>query len=52
MINVPEIFAKNVFNEEKMRERLPEEAYAAFRATIENGRPLDIEVANIVADAM
>ena len=52
MIKVPEIFANNVFNDEKMRQRLPEDAYLAFRATIEEGTPLDINVANVVADAM
>ena len=52
MIKVPEIFANNVFNDEKMRRRLPEDAYLAFRATIEEGTPLDINVANVVADAM
>ncbi len=52
MIKVPEIFANNVFNDEKMRQRLPEDAYLAFRASIEDGAPLDINVANVVADAM
>ena len=52
MIKVPEIFANIVFNDEKMRRRLPEDAYLAFRATIEEGTPLDINVANVVADAM
>ncbi len=52
MSKVPELFAKNVFNDEKMRQRLPEDAYLAFRASIENGTPLDVTVANIVADAM
>jgi len=52
MINVPEIFASNVFNDEKMRQRLPEPIYTALRATVENGSPLDVAVANVVADAM
>ena len=52
MIDVPGIFALNVFNDEKMRERLPETTYSALRATVENGSALDIGVANIVADAM
>ena len=52
MTDVPGIFAVNVFNNEKMREHLPEATYAALRATIENGSPLDISVANVVADAM
>ena len=52
MTKVPELFANNVFNDEKMRQRIPEDAYLAFRATIEEGTPLDITVANVVADAM
>ena len=52
MIDVPGIFAGNVFNDEKMRERLPQDTYAAFHKSIESGSPLDITVANAVADAM
>ena len=52
MIDVPGIFAENVFTDEKMRQRLPESTYAALRATIETGSALDISVANVVADAM
>ncbi len=52
MTNVPGIFAENVFNEQTMRERLPEQTYMAFREAIEGGNPLDISVANTIADAM
>jgi len=52
MIKVPEIFASNVFNDEKMKERLPQDIYHALKSTIENGSPLDINIANEVADAM
>ena len=52
MIDVPGIFASNVFNDEKIRERLPRDTYLSYRESIENGSPLDISVANAVADAM
>ena len=52
MIDVPGIFAENVFTDEKMRERLPEATYRALKATIDTGSALDIGVANVVADAM
>ena len=52
MIDVPGIFASNVFNDEKMRERLPLDTYESYRASIEAGNTLDIAVANAVADAM
>ncbi len=52
MIDVPSIFGIDVFNEQVMKERLPEETYAALKATKENGESLDIAVANVVAEAM
>ncbi len=52
MTDVPSIFASKVFNDETMQERLPKEAYDALKETIESGSPLDISVANIVANAM
>ena len=52
MIDVPSIFGIDVFNEQVMKERLPEDTYKALKATIQNGESLDINVANIVAEAM
>lgn len=52
MINVPKMFGSKVFNDEKMRERLPLEIYKALRRTMTNGEPLDINVAKVVATAM
>ncbi|MBQ2972150.1 MAG: glutamine synthetase III [Ruminococcus sp.] len=52
MIDVPSIFGIDVFNEQVMKERLPKDTYEALKATIVNGEPLDINVANIVAKAM
>lgn len=52
MANVPEIFGSMVFNDKTMKERLPKATYKALQKTIQNGEPLDINVANIVANAM
>ena len=52
MANVPEYFGSDVFNESVGKERLPKATYKALKKTIDNGDPLDIEVANIVANAM
>ena len=52
MTNVPEIFGTMVFNEQVMKARLPKETYKAMKKTIEEGLPLNIEIANVVANAM
>ncbi|MCI7210998.1 MAG: glutamine synthetase III [Ruminococcus bromii] len=52
MANVPEIFGSMVFNDQKMQERLPKATYKALKKTIQNGEPLDLSVANVVANAM
>ncbi len=52
MSKVPEMFGCNVFNEKKMQERLPKSTYKALKKTIDDGEPLDISVANVVAAAM
>ena len=52
MTNVPEIFGSMVFNDAVMHERLPEETYRSLHKTIEDGKELDITVANAVASAM
>jgi len=52
MANVPEMFGSMVFNDRKMQERLPLTTYKALKKTIKNGEPLDISVANAVANAM
>lgn len=49
---MPEIFGSMVFNDRVMRQRLPKEAYCAIKRTIENGKKLDISIANVVANAM
>ncbi|MBR5040611.1 MAG: glutamine synthetase III [Clostridiales bacterium] len=52
MTNVPEIFGESVFNEQIMKARLPKETYKAMKKTINEGLPLNIDIANVVANAM
>lgn len=52
MINVPEMFGSSVFNDEAMRKYLPKGTYKELKKTIEDGKALDINIANVVAHAM
>lgn len=52
MSNVPEIFGSMVFNDTVMKARLPKAIYKALRETREEGKPLDPDVADVVAGAM
>ena len=52
MVKIPELFGSMVFDDATMKERLPKETYKALKKTIKDGAPLDINVANIVANAM
>ncbi|MGI6054913.1 MAG: glutamine synthetase III [Clostridium sp.] len=52
IINVAEIFGKNVFNDTAMRERLPKSVYKKLKQTIEDGTELDPSIADVVAHAM
>lgn len=47
-----DIFGENVFNDAIMRERLPKATYKSLRNTIEEGLPLDPDVAEVVANSM
>jgi glutamine synthetase len=50
--NVPHLFASNVFNDEKMRQRLPSQVYEAWQQCIRDGSSLDRSVASEIATAM
>ena len=52
LINVAEIFGKNVFNETVMREYLPKGVFKKLKKTIEDGAELDPSIADVVAHAM
>ena len=49
---VDEVFAKDVFNEAVMRERLPKKVFEQLQKTIENGEDLASDIAGVVAHAM
>ncbi|MEG1683578.1 MAG: glutamine synthetase III, partial [Oscillospiraceae bacterium] len=52
IINVPAIFGTMVFNQDTMQQRLPAEAYAAWRQCIEDGTPLPASIAHEIAGVM
>lgn len=52
MTKVPEIFGSLVFNESVMKDRLPKDVYKALQNTIKEGKPIDLKIANVVANAM
>ena len=52
MSNVPEMFGSLVFNDTVMKARLPKSTYKALQKTRMEGKPLDPEVANVVANEM
>jgi glutamine synthetase len=49
---VHELFGSKVFNERVMQDRLPKSVYKSLKKTINEGNPLDPEIADIVANAM
>ena len=50
--SIPELFGSSVFNDDVMQERLPKDVYKSLRKTIDEGKDLDLNVANAVANAM
>ena len=52
MTALVDIYGSNVFNDSVMRQTLPKEIYKSLRQTIEEGLPLDPQVAEVVASAM
>ncbi len=52
MASVPETFGSLAFDDSAMRSRLPKDTYRSLKKTIDEGKSLDINVANIVANAM
>jgi glutamine synthetase len=47
-----DVYGSNVFNDSVMRQTLPKATYNSLRKTIEEGLPLDPQVADVVAAAM
>ena len=52
VLNVSEIFGKNVFNDAVMKDRLPKNVYKKLKKTVEDGAELDPSIADVVAHAM
>ncbi|MBQ8536156.1 MAG: glutamine synthetase III [Clostridia bacterium] len=52
MADIGALFGSMVFNEAIMQQRLPHETYKALCKTIKDGKRLDPQVANVVANAM
>ncbi|MBV8486721.1 MAG: glutamine synthetase III, partial [Planctomycetaceae bacterium] len=49
---IPQLFGINVFSNDVMKSRLPEDIYKALQETIKKGAPLDPSIADVVAAAM
>ncbi len=52
ILNVPEIFGSDVFNEAAMKQRLSPEIYCAWKQCIQTGTALELDAANEIAEAM
>lgn len=52
LVNVADIFGENVFNDTVMQERLPKKIYKNLKKTIEEGKELDLETADVIAHEM
>ncbi|MBQ8182970.1 MAG: glutamine synthetase III [Clostridia bacterium] len=52
MMTITDYFGCDVFSEKVMKECLPQEAYKELERTLETGHRLNIDVANIIANAM
>ena len=50
--DITELFGCNVFNDKIMKAKLPDDIYRALKKTMSLGTHLELEVANIVANAM
>jgi glutamine synthetase len=52
MTRITDIYGELVFNDHVMQDRLPKTTYKLLAKTIKEGKPLDLEIANVVAHAM
>ncbi len=51
-MDIEKIFGENAFDLDEMQSRLPKEIYESILATVEKGRPLNLDIADTVALAM
>jgi len=52
MKDIPSLFGSMVFNETVMRDRLPKDVFKALKKTMSQGKHLELDIANVVANAM
>ena len=52
ILNVPEIFGSDVFNEATMKTCLPDKVFHAWKTCVSTGSQLPLDVANEIAEAM
>ncbi len=52
MKDIPKLFGSMVFSDTVMQARLPKDTYKAVKKTMEQGTHLELDVANVVANAM
>jgi glutamine synthetase len=52
MKDIPNMFGSMVFNNTVMKSKLPKDTYKALQKTIAEGKHLQLDVANVVANAM
>ena len=52
ILNVPELFGSDVFNEATMRQRLPEAVFTVWKRCVSTGSQLPLNAANEIAEAM
>ncbi len=51
-LKISEYFGVNTFSLQQMRDKLPSDVYAKLRQTVEDGKGLDADIANVVAHAI
>ncbi len=49
-VNIPDIFAEDVFTDAVMQQRLPKSIYKQFKKSIEEGKDLDLATADVIAN--
>ena len=49
-VNIPEIFAEDVFTDAVMQQLLPKSIYKQFKKSIEEGKDLDLATADVIAN--
>jgi len=52
ILNVPELFGSDVFNEATMKQRLPENVFTVWKDCVSTGSQLPLNAANEIAEAM